>query len=319
MNNNQTTPTSYFDNKTAFLEPCVEQYGSHMVMSNVKRTTRQKYLNIDTRFADDYGYNKMDYNKTNSFNFTFPERIRDVKSMRVTSLELPISFYNFAEYLGNTTLNLTDVGTSTTKTVVVKDGNYLTTTQLSSEITDKIHNFGGNFTDISFSMFENKFSTFDTSDSSFTVSLETDISGNTDKNNFRSKLGWELGFRIPEYSLITVDPFTSESFVNLNTVRYLYLVLDEFSSGFTNSFVCPIHNYLLNKKILARITVDTQRFPFGTVQPCNFFNGLIESDFRQYNGTIDIQKMSIQIVNEYGKPINLNGMDFSFLLELTYE
>lgn len=314
MNNNQMTP---FENKTAFLEPRVEQYGSHMVMSNVKRTTRQKYLNIDTRFADDYGYDKTDYNKTSSFNFTFPERIRDVKSIRATSFELPISFYNFSETLGNTTFNL--INGVTTKTVAVKDGNYSTATQLSTEITTKIRNFGGNFRDISFSMFENTFSTFDSSASSFTLSFDTDISGNTDKYNFRSKLGWELGFRNPEYSLITGDPFTSESFVNLNTVRYLYLVLDEFSSGFTNSFVCPIHNYLLNKKILARITVDTQRFPFGTVQPCNFFNGLIESDFRQYNGTIDIQKMSVQIVNEYGKPINLNGLDFSFLLELTYE
>lgn len=316
MNNNKST-NSYLDNKTAFLEPQVDQYGSHMVMTNVKRPNRQKHLNIDTRFSDDYGYNKTDFNKTFYLNFTFPERIRDVKSMRVTSMELPITFYNFSESMENISFTITD-NTPLTKKVIIKDNNYSTASQLQSEIATKIHSFGGNFTNISFNN-TGTFSTFDASASTFTISFNTDVSGNTDRFNVRSKLGWELGFRNPTYSLTSAKTLTSESFLNLNTVRYLYLVIDEYSPGFTNSFVCPIQNYLLNKKILARIQIDTQRFPFGTIQPCNFFNGLIESDYRQYNGTIDIQRLSVQLVNEYGKPMNLNGMDFSFSLELTYE
>jgi hypothetical protein len=146
--------------------------------------------------------------------------------------------------------------------------------------------------------------------------------GNFDKHNFRSKLGWTLGFRNQSYT--TSSTINAESQINLSTVRYIYLVVDEFSSGFTNSFVCPLNNYLLNKKILARITIDNNIVPYGIdyiggVQISNTYNGLLSSDVRYYNGQVDIQKMNIQLVNEYGKPIYLNGLDFSFLLEVTYE
>ena len=146
--------------------------------------------------------------------------------------------------------------------------------------------------------------------------------GNFDKNNFRSKLGWALGFRKQTYTPSSL--ITAESQLNLNTTRYIYLVVDEFSSGFTNSFVCPLNNYLLNKKILARISIDNNLVAYGldyigAVQISNTYNGLLSSDIRYYNGNVDIQKMNINLVNEYGQPIYLNGLDFSFLLEVTYE
>ena len=37
------------------------------------------------------------------------------------------------------------------------------------------------------------------------------------------------------------------------------------------------------------------------------------------NGIIDIKKMNIQLVNDIGRPMDLNGMDFSFCLEVTQE
>ena len=39
--------TQYFDNKTAFLEPTVTQYGSRMVMTNVTKPKKIKYINGD--------------------------------------------------------------------------------------------------------------------------------------------------------------------------------------------------------------------------------------------------------------------------------
>jgi hypothetical protein len=133
-----------------------------------------------------------------------------------------------------------------------------------------------------------------------------------------------LGFRNPKYEIESLETLTTESQINLNTVRYIYLVVDEFSSGFTNSFVCPLNKFLLNKKILARIAIDTNIISYGvdsigSVQISNTFNGFLSSDIRYYNGTVDIQKINIQLVNEYGQPVYLNGLDFSFLLEVNYE
>ena len=38
--------SQYFDKSDLFLDPKVKQYGSHMVMSNVHKPTKTKYVNI---------------------------------------------------------------------------------------------------------------------------------------------------------------------------------------------------------------------------------------------------------------------------------
>ena len=43
------------------------------------------------------------------------------------------------------------------------------------------------------------------------------------------------------------------------------------------------------------------------------------SDTRYYNGKVDLQKLYIQILNEWGNPVDLNGLDFSFCLEVECE
>ena len=37
---------------------------------------------------------------------------------------------------------------------------------------------------------------------------------------------------------------------------------------------------------------------------------------REYFGPVNIQKLKIQLLNQYGEILNLNCMDFSFSLEL---
>ena len=53
--------------------------------------------------------------------------------------------------------------------------------------------------------------------------------------------------------------------------------------------------------------------------PANKKNGLLLSDTRTYNGTVDLQKLKLQLIHDDGLPVNLNGLDFSFCLEIQYE
>ena len=80
--------SSYFDDKELFVGPQTHQYGSHMVTTDVKKPIQTKYINVDTRFRDDYNNNF-----TIDYNLTLDDRTNDVKSIYVTNLELPISFY----------------------------------------------------------------------------------------------------------------------------------------------------------------------------------------------------------------------------------
>ena len=57
--------SKYFDDKELFLGPKMDQYGSHMIISDVKKPIQTKYLYIDTKFRDDYSDDfKIDYNLT---------------------------------------------------------------------------------------------------------------------------------------------------------------------------------------------------------------------------------------------------------------
>jgi hypothetical protein len=140
-----------------------------------------------------------------------------------------------------------------------------------------------------------------------------------DKQNVKSKLGWLLGFRNITYTVTAGSTVFSEALIDLMGPRYLYLVIDDFNNSATNTFISPLPNSIINKNILAKITIDYTHFSFGQIIAANPFNGLLIPDVRSYNGKVNLQKLKIQLVNEYGQPIHLNGLDFSFCLELQYE
>ena len=123
---------SEYTNNDLFCEPKTKQYGSHMIMSNVRKTTKTKYINIDTRFRDEYNYSQLI-----NYNVTIPERITDVKSMKAVCVEIPISFYNISIALGNSFLKITDT-TGASKIITVPDGQYSTTSQLVAAINAQI-------------------------------------------------------------------------------------------------------------------------------------------------------------------------------------
>ena len=46
--------SAYNEKYNLFLQPETNQYGNHMVMSNVQKQNKHKYVNIDTKFSDEY-------------------------------------------------------------------------------------------------------------------------------------------------------------------------------------------------------------------------------------------------------------------------
>ena len=329
--------SNYFDNKELFLEPKVKQYGSHMVMSNVYKNTKVKYVNIDTKFRDEYNYND-----TVNYTLTLPERITDVKSLKVKSVELPITFYNISAALGNNCFKIYNGANSAI--ITVPDGNYTEAT-LVSELNDLIIDnsivTNSQLRGLTFTITNNKLNIYanGASDAAYGYTISIDFAidqyGNFDKYNFKSKLGWLLGFRDTTYDVIftysdepTVTDLTgddgqarvfAESLVDLNGCKTLYLAIDEFSKSNPNSFVTLLSSSLINKTIISRISLDKAVFGFGSIMPANLFNGLLITDERTYSGKIDIQKLNIQLLNEFGKTISLNGIDFSLCLEIEHE
>jgi hypothetical protein len=161
-------------------------------------------------------------------------------------------------------------------------------------------------------------STFDCSSGSVVINFAVNSTGQFDGYNIKRKLGWFLGFRNQSYTVSTSNTY-SEAFVDYSGLRYLYLVVDEYTRGNQNSFIAALPSSLVKKNILARIAVNAISFPFGTVLPANNFNGYLLSDKRTYSGKVDLQRLSVQLVDDIGVPVSLNGLDYSFCLEVEHE
>ena len=305
--------SKYLDNKELFLEPKVSQYNNHMVMTNVSQPTRKKYINIDTRNLDSSG------NSIANYTITLPERINNVKSIMACNVEVPMTFFNISSNLGNNSFGVVDVLAESSESVVVSDG-YYTTSSLISEINSKLNSFGGNFDDLEFSIVDNYVSvTRVASGNGIDINFAVNSNNEFDKYNFKSKLGWLIGFRDTTYNINFPTTKRAEALPDVNGPRYLYLVIDEFSKGNQNSFLAINSKSQIQSNILARIVMDKTVHSFGNILPANNFNGLLLTDRRSYNGRVDLQKLKIQLTDEYGTPVDLNGLGFSLCLEVEYE
>ena len=301
--------SDYYNKPELFMEPKTQQYGNHMIMTNVHKQSKVKFINIDTKFRDDY-----DYTQPANFQVVLPERVNDVHSLRVTNIEIPMSFYNISANLGNNYFKI--VNGANTEMITIDDNNYTAAT-LATEIAAKLAS-STQGTVLTFTINANGRTRVSTS-ANRTLVFDVDKTGSSDKFNFKQKLGWLLGFRKTTYAIVTTGATTAECTLDLYGTRYLYLAIDEFNKGNQNSFVTPLSSSLINKNIIARIALDRSTYSYGSMLPATYYNGLLTTDTRSYTGKIDLQKINVQLLNESGIPMMLNGQDFSFCLEASCE
>jgi hypothetical protein len=144
----------------------------------------------------------------------------------------------------------------------------------------------------------------------FTIDLQANINGIPDYSTpLPLKLGWKLGFRNGLY--VNNSAYVSEGVLNLAGASYLYLSIDDYNNA-NNTFFSAFNESLLNKNILARVAVQS-----SVRAAVTFSNiGLVTTP-REYYGPVNIEKMQIQMLDEYGRILNLNNMDYSFCLTFT--
>ena len=293
-----------------FMNGTLKQQGSHMIMTNVYKQNRKKYINIDSRFQD--GYQTAKERSLASFTYTLPITVLNVKSITAKVVELPHSFYNFSKSAKNTFVSID------TRLCFITDSYYKDCSALETELNRVYNN-----DDILFNIDDKTFKTTitNTSTTATTIKWNVDEDGTFDRYNLRSKLGWCLGFREPEYTIDGNSTIVSEGIVDISPFKYLYLVVDDFLNSNPSSFTSPMSDSLMNKRILARISVNSNSLmtgSFGSTIISNTAYNLV-SDTRTYLGKMNLQRMKIELVNEWGYVMDLNYMPLSFCLEVEYE
>ena len=151
----------YFDNKNIMSGPSIKQQDSHMIMTGVSKTIKERIISIDTKFRKDYVYGQ---NADADFNIAFGEKISEVKSMEVDSIDIPLTFFNI-----NSSNNTFHVNTSL---ITLTPGFYANVAAITTEINSKMISAGFSATDISFSTVSiNQTSVFRTNTVTYDISL----------------------------------------------------------------------------------------------------------------------------------------------------
>lgn len=295
------------------------------IINPLKKRTIIKNLNIDTRFRDNY-YTTVSTN----FHFDLPYNFNSVTTMQLTSFEFIQSYYTIADCLGNNFFSLQMLDSEGNPTgnlefIVLADGNYsgqnlmavlnaivktFTTSSLQYVCFSLNEAYGPNGNDRVTIGIDPTYvgPTFN-----FSVNFLLDVNGNIDSVPLQQKLGWIMGFRSPVY--LGENNYTSEAVLDLSGPKYLFLVVDDFNNNVNQNFFGAFNSSMLQKNILARLAIGPNvGSPFVTLDTVASGSFLTP---RIYFGPVDIQKLHVQLLDEYGRVLNLNGTDFSFVLALT--
>jgi hypothetical protein len=283
------------------------------IINPLKKKVNRLFLNIDTRFRENYYASQ-----STNFHFDLPLKLSSVITMQLTAFETPTSYYNISKQMGNNFFYITIDSTSEKKMVYIPDGNYSAPSDLITYLNDYMSKLGGFFSQIYFSI---NISNMNSGSGqmvvgilspndvfNFTLDFQSDGNGNADFSTpLPLKMGWLMGFRNGIY--INNSAYVSEGVVDLTGSRYLYLAIDDYNNNVNNSFYSAFNSSILNKNILARISLQTTVFDVFSQN-----NLSLITYPRKYFGPVDIQKMNIQLLDEYGRILNLNNMDYSFCL-----
>jgi hypothetical protein len=243
--------------------------------------------------------------------------------MQLASIELPTSYYAISKQYGNNFFTLSVNGLSTV--IEIPEGNY-DTNSIMNAINQQIIYAGQPYSYVSFAIsFTYVNSTLGTGTgssqtlvgvitnpaqpvTSIVLNFQNNINGDADQNTpLPLKFGWVLGFRNGIYT--NNLNYVSEGILDINGPRYFYLVVDDYNNNVNNGFYSAFNSSMLNNNILARISLYQNKF---TILNQNNVNTVV----RDYFGPVTLQNLNIQLLDEYGRTVYLNNMDFSFCLNL---
>jgi hypothetical protein len=233
-------------------------------------------------------------------------------SIQLDNFEFTTPVYNISAGLGNNFFSI-EINTGEMLTIIIPGGIYTNTTLIAAinlAITN-IPLLSSNPLTYQIVMSQNSngcaiFTNTSSSGYEFTLFFQGSIQGT---DNFAVplpfKLGWIMGFRLGLYTSDFV--YTSEGSIDLYGPKYIYLVFDDYNNSVNNGFFSAFNSSVLNNNILARISMTSN--PLGSVIQNNL---AIITQARQYFGPVNINKVNIQLLDEYGRILDTHSMDYSF-------
>jgi len=287
------------------------------VINPLKKKTRNMNLNIDSKFRDNY-YSTSSTN----FNFQLNQNINNILKMQLAAIEIPNTIFVISKQYDNNFFYIDLPDTDESALIEIPEGNY-DVKGLEEAINNELSLMSSPYTNIVFkvSMDGNNgtgqmlvgLSSFGPS-INYNLNFQKDRSGiNTESSSLILKLGWIMGFRNGLYT--NNLNYISEGIIELTGPKYFYLVIDDYTNSVNNNFYAEFNKSLLNKNILDRLSLNAGTNSDRALYP--LIN--ITKQARDYYGPINISNFTVQLLDSFGRIVDLNNMDFSFCLTLTLE
>ena len=299
-----------------------------------KRTVK-RHLVIDTRLRP------VDMQlSTSGWTLHLSEKLTKVVELELKSFEIPMAFYGLSATYGNSHFFVHLTYTSVDGTQVVQeqkvftlpDGNYspfkfidlvnsvLRPTNEDGTLYNSTDMF--NYIQLSLALSEDGSGTgrvtFQTTADAlaanileFRLEFARDQNGDVDtKTPLSTRMGVSLGFQKASYTGGVL--YTGETMIEPASVRYFYVVVDDFNTQYVSSFVPMSYDHSLSgmTAVLGRVVIKLQYFSIIT-------ENSVDTEPRRYFGPVDISKLRIQLLDDHGRPFHINSANFSVALTAT--
>ena len=265
-------------------------------LNQIKHKSILKTLSFNTLFRDDL-YNTSSTDCT----FTLPLKVDNIVSIKLSSFELPCSYYCISGFNKNNTFDIFEDTTNISGTITISDGNY-TADQIIEILPDLINttlSTGSRF-DVLFDEYNGKMTITNTT---YNFKL------NFKKNSvIYRNFGWFLGFRNETYTGLM--SYTGEAICDLNYTHYVYFSLNDYNIYNCDYVIAIFKDKFIDNNILAKIPIKVENFNILTNDNSDFI-----SKERKFFGPVNYSKISIKIYDQFGIILNLNNNDFSFTIE----
>jgi hypothetical protein len=294
--------------------------------ASYNKQTQVQLVNIDSRFRNALDasdgltqktisvFTTQNYSSSN-FLFKLKQPIKNVISVRLSSIELPNTFYAFSAARGNTSFYITYPSSVTAEPgtpilVSIPDGNWanvssIVSTTLAYQVEIAINsNYSPNTFKVTFDAGTGLFTI--ASGSGSTLEIPFDINWRVGSFSSRSAdfgLGYNLGYRQSNY--IGVRGITAEAVANIVDTNYVFLTLDPDWKVVVQE--TPDKTQLFS---FAKVIVDSPKFQ---VTYDNANRVTKEYFLKQPTNIISIP---VRLSDPYDQDIDLRGADFSFTLEV---
>jgi hypothetical protein len=242
-----------------------------------------------------------------------------VVNLSLISYEIPLTIYSinrcnnyFTIFMASNTYHNIDISNGNYGTIFSNKLFDLSNSDIVLEINNNISTFNISFGVDSIS---GKSYFINNNATQVEIFFNKDINGTDDGlTQLPLKLGWSLGFRIGNYILPPNSKVWSDGIVNLSTNKYLYISIDDFTHAGNNSFVATFSESTLSNNIITKINYSDLLDNYGTYNTGSQNN--VCNANRSYYGPVDINKLHIKVMDEYGKIIDFNNMDWSFTINI---